>query len=402
MSNYLSITLSFLLALGISVYLVPVVIRVVTSLRLFDHPNERSSALRPIPTLGGIAIFLSFVFSVTIGMYGHDLSGMIYIFAAILLMFFVGLKDDVVDLPPWKKLLAEIIAAGCIIVFANIRFTNFHGFLGIGEIGMFTSVVITTFFIVVIINSVNLIDGIDGLASGLIILYGAVFGFWFLISDHIEYAIVSFTLVGSTVGFFYYNVFGEKNKIFMGDTGSLVLGTILSIIVIQFNEFNIAQQSQFTIGSVPIVSFGILIYPLADTLRVFIIRLMQKKSPFSPDKNHLHHRLLTLGFSHKMASFTIIIINMLFIISVFSLNKIGILNLLAFIVIVSVVLFMIPAYFIKKRNLILNTDPHQQLLTISLQSKPAKYNNLETISKRNRRTSGILKIQILLHKLNIW
>jgi UDP-N-acetylmuramyl pentapeptide phosphotransferase/UDP-N-acetylglucosamine-1-phosphate transferase len=243
MSNFISITLSFILAFGISAYLVPVVIRVVTSLRLFDHPNERSSALRPIPTLGGIAIFLSFVFSVTIGMYGHDLQGITYIFAAILLMFFVGLKDDVVDLPPWKKLLAEIIAAGCIIVLANIRFTNFHGFLGIEEIGIFTSFVITTFFIILIINSINLIDGIDGLASGLIILYGVVFGFWFLLSDHVEYAIVSFSLVGSTAGFFYFNVFGEKNKIFMGDSGSLVLRTILSIIVIQYNEFNISQES---------------------------------------------------------------------------------------------------------------------------------------------------------------
>ena len=402
MSNYLSIILSFLLALGISAYLVPVVIRVVTSLRLFDHPNERSSAIRPIPTLGGIAIFLSFVFAATIGLYGHELPGMTYIFAAILLMCFVGLKDDVVDLPPWKKLVAEIITAGCIVIFANIRFTNFHGFLGIGEIGILTSFVITTFFIIVIINSVNLIDGIDGLASGLIILYATVFGFWFLLSGHIDYAILSFTIVGSTAGFFYFNVFGGKNKIFMGDTGSLVLGTILSIIVIQFNEFNISQQGLLAIESVPLVSFGILIYPLADTLRVFIIRIIQNKSPFSPDKNHLHHRLLTLGFSHKKATFTIILTNMLFIILVFSLHNIGIINLMAFMIIVSIILFTVPAYFINKNNLILKTDPHQQLLTFNLKRKHPKYNDLATLKKRERRLSGILKIQILLQKLNIW
>jgi UDP-N-acetylmuramyl pentapeptide phosphotransferase/UDP-N-acetylglucosamine-1-phosphate transferase len=382
--------------------LVPVVIRVVTTLRLFDHPNERSSAIRPIPTLGGIAIFLSFIFAVTLGTYRHEIPGMTFLFAAVLLMFFVGLKDDVVDLPPWKKLFAEIIAAGCIIIFANIRFTSFHGFLGINEIGVIPSFIITTFFIIVIINSINLIDGIDGLASGLIILYSLVFGCWFLFSGHIEYAILSFTLVGSTSGFFYYNVFGGKNKIFMGDTGSLVLGTILSIIVIKFNEFNISEQGWFAIDSVPVVSFGILIYPLADTLRVFIIRLLHKKSPFSPDKNHLHHRLLALGFSHKKASFTIILSNMLFIISVFSMHNIGILNLIAFIVIISVTLFTIPAYIIKKKNLILNTDPHQQLLSIKLDSKKRQYKNIESTVKRDRHNTQISKIQLFLQKLNIW
>ena len=402
MSIYFSILSSLFLALGISVYLVPVVIRVVTTLRLFDHPNERSSAIRPIPTLGGIAIFLSFIFAVTIGLYRYELSGMTFIFAAVLLMFFVGLKDDVVDLPPWKKLVAEIIAAACIIIFANIRFTSFHGFLGINEIGLIPSYIITTFFIIVIINSINLIDGIDGLASGLIILYSSVFGFWFLLSGHIEYAILSFTLVGSTCGFFYYNVFGGKNKIFMGDTGSLVLGTILSIIVIKFNEFNINEQGRFAIESVPVVSFGILIYPLADTLRVFIIRLLHKKSPFSPDKNHLHHRLLALGFSHKKASFTIILSNMLFIISVFSLHNIGILNLISFIVIISVTLFTIPAYIIKKKNLILITDPHQQLLSIKLDSKKRQYKNIESTVKRDRHNTQISRIQLFLQKLNIW
>ena len=402
MTNYLSISFGLILALGISVYLVPVVIRLVKALRLFDHPNERSSALRPIPTLGGIAIFLSFVFAVTISTYGNELPGLIYIFAALLLMFVVGLKDDIVDLPPWKKLVAEMIAAGCIIIFAKIRFTSLHGFFGIEEISLLSSIIITTFFIIVIINAFNLMDGIDGLAAGLSILYASIFGFWFLVNDHLNYAILSFTLVGSIAGFFYFNVFGGKNKIFMGDTGSLVLGTILSVIVIQFNEFNINPISHFSVKSAPAVAFGILIYPLIDTLRVFIIRVLQKKSPFTPDKNHLHHRLLALGFSHRKASFTIILTNMLFVIPVFALHDIGIIWLMAFIILVSSILFGIPAYFIKKKNLIIYNDPHQQLLTISLKRKTIKYSKSEKNFEREKYNSKFLKIQVLLQKLNIW
>ena len=402
MTNYFSITRGLLLALLFSIYLVPVVIRLVKALRLFDHPNERSSALRPIPTLGGIAIFLSFVFTVTICLYGNEIPELIYIFAALLLMFVVGLKDDIVDLPPWKKLVAEMIAAGCIIIFAKIRFTNLHGFLGIEEISLVSSIIITAFFIIVIINAFNLMDGIDGLAAGLSILYASIFGFWFLVNDHLNYAILSFTLVGSIAGFFYFNVFGEKNKIFMGDTGSLVLGTILSIIVIQFNEFNINSLGHFSVKSAPAVAFGILIYPLIDTLRVFIIRVLQKKSPFTPDKNHLHHRLLVLGFSHKKASFTIILINMLFIIPIYALNDIGLVWLMTFIIIMSSILFTLPAYFINKKNLILQNDPHQQLLTINLKRKPIKFGNSGKNFEREKYPSKILKIQTILQKLNIW
>ena len=402
MTNYLSITLGLLLALGISIYLVPVVIRLVKELRLFDHPNERSSALRPIPTLGGIAIFLSFVFAVTISLYGYELPELIYIFAVLLLMFVVGLKDDIVDLPPWKKLVAELIAAGCIIIFAKIRFTNLHGFFGIEDIGLISSIIITTFFIIVIINAFNLMDGIDGLAAGLSILYATIFGFWFLINNHLNYAILSFTLVGSIAGFFYFNVFGGKNKIFMGDTGSLVLGTILSIIVIQFNEYNISPLGHFSVKSAPAVAFGILIYPLIDTLRVFIIRVLHKRSPFKPDKNHLHHRLLVLGFSHRKASFTIILTNMLFIVPIFALNDIGLIWLMAFIIFVSSALFALPAYFIKKKNLILHNDPHQQLLTINLKRKPNNYGYSEKKFEREKYPTKILKIQMLLQKLNIW
>lgn len=317
-------------------------------------------------------------------------------------MFFVGLKDDILTLSPWKKLTAQIISAAFIIFLAKIHFTNLHGFLGIGEIGMVPGIILTFFVIIVIINSFNLMDGIDGLAAGLSMLIAAVFGSWFFISGHFEYAILSFSLMGAIAGFFYYNVYGKENKIFMGDTGSLVLGTIMAVIVIQFNEFNINLTQPFTLASSPAVSFGILIYPLADTLRVFIIRALQFKSPFTADKNHLHHRLLTLGFSHKRATYTIIVMNILFIIPVIALNHLGVLSLMGFIAIFGIILFMIPAYFIQKRNLIKKNDPHQQLLIPGYSYQLFKNKRYEyKMSQRRAGTRG-LKLQTFLQKLNIW
>ena len=393
---------SFILALGISLYAVPIVIRVAHALKLMDNPNERSAAENPIPTLGGIAIFLSFVFASTVGLSGDEMPEFIYILTAVILMFFVGLKDDILCLSPWKKLTSQIIAASIIIFLAKIRFTNLHGFLGIGEIGIIPGVILTFFVIIVIINAFNLMDGIDGLAAGLSMLASTAFGAWFFISGHYDYAVLSVSLIGAIAGFFYFNVYGKRFKIFMGDTGSLVLGTIMSIIVIRFNEFNIDQTQPFALASAPAISFGILIYPLVDTIRVFIIRALQFKSPFVADKNHLHHRLLTLGFSHKKATYTIVFTNILFILCIVSLKHLGMVKLMGFIIVTSGLLFMIPAYFIHKRKLINKNDPHQQLLIPGSSYKLLKYNRYTSkVAQRKSPIRGV-KLQTFLQKLNLW
>ena len=356
------LTSSFFLALCISLYAVPIVVRVSHSLRFMDNPNERSAAELPIPTLGGISIFLSFVLASTWGLSGEPTPELVYIIISMLLMFFVGLKDDILSVSPRKKISAQFITAGIIIFLAKIRFTNLHGFFGVGAIGIIPGTILTFFVIIVIINAFNLMDGIDGLCAGLSMLAASVFGGWFYVSGHFDYAILSFSLVGGILGFFCYNVYGQKNRIFMGDTGSLVLGTILAVIVIQFNEFNIDQTAPFSIASSPGISFGILIYPLIDTLRVFTIRLLQFKSPFVADKNHLHHRLLTLGFSHKKATYTIMLMNFIFITLVFALRNYGVIWVMVFIFIFGSITFMVPAYFIQKGKLIRKNDRQQQLL----------------------------------------
>ncbi|MEI6143118.1 MAG: MraY family glycosyltransferase [Mariniphaga sp.] len=397
-----NILLSFFLGLLISLYSVPIIIKVSHLLKLFDKPNERSAAKTAIPTLGGIAIFFGFICSATIGLSSDELPEMIYILLVLTIMFFVGLKDDIVILSWWKKLLAQVIVTLILIFLAKIRITHLHGFLGFEEIGIFPGALLTVFTIVVIINSFNLMDGIDGLAAGLSMLAIAIFGTWFLVSGHYQYAIISVSLFGSVAGFFYYNVYGKQNKIFMGDTGSLVLGTIMSVIVIKFNEFNIDIAQAYSVHYSPVISFAILIYPLADTLKVFTIRILQFRSPFVADKNHLHHRLLILGFSHQKATYTIIVINLLFIGSAFMLQPSGMILLLSFMILSGSFLFMLPAYFIQKRNLIKKNDPHQQLLMPGsihqILENRKKHINL-TRQKVRKHTENV---QSFIQNINIW
>ena len=402
MQVFYHIVASIVLGVAISLFAVPVIVRTVTKLRLFDQPNIRSSTEKPIPTLGGIAIFFGFLFASAFGSFNYELPEMIYIISATILMLFIGLKDDLVTLSPVKKIIGQIITAGTIIFLAKIRFTNLHGFLGIQEIGLIPGVFLTGFAIIVMINAFNLMDGIDGLASGLSMMVAVIFGGWFYISGHAGYAILSFSLAGALGGFFYYNVYGTEFKIFMGDTGSLFLGTIISILLIQFNEFNIDPTQPYAIESAPAISFGILAYPLIDTVRVMFIRIIQAKSPFNADKNHLHHRLLTLGFSHQKATFIIVGMNILFIIAVFALHHLGVLRLMVYIVFSGGILFMIPAFYIRKWKLIKRNDPVQQLLIPGSTDEIIRNRKSNRRLRKKRNETGLINKETFLRKFNFW
>lgn len=215
-----------------------------------------------------------------------------------MLVFFIGLKDDLITVPARKKFLVQLFAALVMIVFGKLQITNLHGLFGIYDISSFAGIILTCFIMVAIMNAFNLIDGIDGLASGLAIVACFILGSWFFLTGHLQQSIVAFALGGSLIAFFLYNVFGHTNKIFMGDTGSLVIGMIVATLIVRFNEFNIGNPSPYAVNASPAVSFAIVMVPLIDTLRVMTIRIMSGKSPFHPDKNHIHHRLLTLFPTH--------------------------------------------------------------------------------------------------------
>ena len=313
----LNVFLSLAISFSIAFFIIPKIIKVSRIKNLFDVPNHRSAAKHVVPTLGGIAIYAGFRMGQVISLNSYNTNELKYLSAGILIMFLIGMKDDLVGIAAKTKLLIQVLTASYLVILGHFRITNLHGIMGIDEIGYFAGVILSIIIIVGIINSLNLIDGIDGLASGVGILISVVLGLLFLNGGDLIYALSCFSLTGSLIAFFLYNVFGTKNKIFMGDTGSLVLGIIVAILIIHFNEF-IPVSNHVIYGS-PAIALVIIIVPVVDTLRVFAIRIRQKKSPFSPDMSHIHHQLLRVTGNHLYTSLIIISVNMILILISFSL-----------------------------------------------------------------------------------
>lgn len=315
------ISLSAALAFLITFFAIPVIIQITKSKKLFDEPDERKVHKTVIPTLGGVGIFAGFIIATLMGVPSSYTTELQYFAAASIVIFFLGLKDDILILSASKKFIGQLLAAGIIIKFGGIQLNNMHGFLGIHEIPRVASIVLTIFTIIVITNSFNLIDGVDGLAGSLGVLTTLVFGTYFYMAGQLTYAVMAFALAGSTIGFLIYNF--SPAKIFMGDTGSLLLGLINSILVIKF--INVAGNPAVTmpLEASPAIGFAILMIPLFDTLRVFTLRILDRRSPFSPDRSHVHHFLLDIGFNHRMITFTCVGVNILFIVSAYMLRHLG-------------------------------------------------------------------------------
>jgi UDP-GlcNAc:undecaprenyl-phosphate GlcNAc-1-phosphate transferase len=288
----------------------PSLIKIAFLKRLVDDPDaeERKVHKRRIPSIGGILIFGGTLFSYLlwypfddITEYGHlirAIEDFKYIGASMLILFFVGAKDDIIGTAPVKKLAAHLIVAFILVMMANIRITSMHGLFGVYELSEWASVFLSVFAYTVIVNAVNLVDGLDGLAAGVSAIVTIAFGTWFYISGGIENACLSFALAGALIGFLFFNF--APAKIFMGDSGALTIGVILSVLSIKLIEFDRTElPSSLMQTSVPVFVMAALSYPLTDTLRVFVYRAVRGISPFSADKNHIHHRLLELGLSHS-------------------------------------------------------------------------------------------------------
>lgn len=314
---FLSGGLSFL----ITFFSIPVIIQVAKDKKLFDEPDERKVHKTVIPTLGGLGIFAGFTLATLLGVPQTGTSHLQYFIAASLVVFFLGLKDDILILSASKKFAGQLIAALLLIKFGGVRLTNMHGFLGIHEIPNLAGIVLSALTIVVITNSFNLIDGVDGLAGSLGILTTLFFGGYFYLSGDPVYAIMAFSLAGSLISFLIYNF--SPAKIFMGDTGSLLLGLVNAILVIRFIHTAGAPGAVLPVQAAPAIGFSILMVPLFDTLRVFGLRILNRRSPFSPDRNHIHHFLLDLGFTHRRIALTCLSANLVFILFAWLLQGLG-------------------------------------------------------------------------------
>ena len=342
-----NVLLSSGLAFLITFFAIPVIIQVAKDKKLFDEPDERKVHKNVIPTLGGLGIFAGFIIATLMGVPSAMSSELQYFAAATTVIFFLGIKDDILVLSASKKFVGQLIAAGIIIKFGGIQLTNFHGFLGIYEIPHITGIIISLFTIIVITNSFNLIDGVDGLAGSLGLLTTLVFGTYFFYAGQLTYAVMAFALSGSIIGFLIYNF--SPAKIFMGDTGSLLLGLINAILVIKFINTAGNPASNFPIESAPAIGFSILMIPLFDTLRVFGLRIIQRRSPFSPDRTHVHHFLLDLGLSHRMVTITCVLVNMTFIAMAFFMRSMGTTTVLG-VLLLSAFIFIGIIYYSRPKN----------------------------------------------------
>ncbi len=299
--SYYHLALSFVWAFLISVFAIPSIIFVAHIKNLLDEPNKRTMHKSLTPRLGGLAIFAGFFSALTI--FGELDFGVQQLLAGAIIIFFIGLKDDIVSVSAFKKFFVQILAAGIIMFMGGIRITDFHGVLGLHALDDGLSYAFTFFVIIGITNAINLIDGVDGLAGVIIAIICISFGFFFYSyqSPHsFAYAYVAASLLGSIVGFLRYNL--QSAIIFMGDTGSLICGFIVSVMAIQFIEIKVSETS-------PCIAIAILFIPIVDTLRVFLLRILNGISPFSPDKNHIHHRLTALGLSHLKTVFILAVVN---------------------------------------------------------------------------------------------
>ncbi|HEY0042308.1 MAG TPA: MraY family glycosyltransferase [Flavisolibacter sp.] len=341
----------------ITFFAVPAVIRVADEKGLFDKPDSRKLHTKAIASLGGVGIFIGFFIALLVFLPGFNNNELQYLLAASFITFFLGIKDDILVLSASKKFLGQLAAAAIVIHLADIRIDSMHGFLGVYNLPDVVSYPLSYITIVVIVNAFNLIDGVDGLAASLGILTTAVFGAYFSMAGLPAYALFSFSLTGALAAFLAYNY--HPAKIFMGDSGSLLLGLINAVLVIKFITVADSTAGSFPITSSVAIGFSILLIPLLDTLRVFSVRIAKGRSPFSPDRNHIHHLLLDRGLNHSQVTHVCLVMNVCFIALAYFGRSFGSTLLMTTMIGTSYALLGIVKYWKKRPVLVVASSSYQ-------------------------------------------
>lgn len=291
----------------------PVLIFLLKKGNIIDAPGGRKIHSGFVPSMGGIGIILATFAGVFAWFSLEQLVQTRYFLVALGIMFSVGLRDDLIELSAVQKLIGQCIPAFFVIIMADIRITGLYGFMGIYEIPYLASVTLSFALIIILTNSFNLIDGLDGLAGTLSVISLTFLGWWFYVADMVAYSLISFTLVGGVLSFLAFN--WHPAKIFMGDTGSLSIGFALTALVILFIDTNgmMLASEGWKINAPITAGIALMIVPIYDTVRIFTKRSLKGKSPLKPDKSHVHHFLLRMGFKHNEVTLILGGIKMIFI-----------------------------------------------------------------------------------------
>jgi len=290
-------------------YFIRKVIYISHQKHLFDEPTEsRKIHIGQTPNLGGIAIFTAMMFATCVMLSFTTIAYVNYLSFSCLLLFITGLTDDLVGMDPYKKIGAQFVSALALTLFSGFRITSFYGLFGIHEIPFALSIIVSVVLIVYLVNAFNLIDGINCLAASIGLLTSAILAFYFWSLHDTGFMFLCIAMCGCLIGFIYFN--RTPARIFMGDTGSLFLGFFVAIIAIHFLEGSKSVPNASIVQySAPSLVLALLIIPVYDTLRVFIIRIARRQSPFLADRNHIHHQLLSIGLSHLQATGVLVIVN---------------------------------------------------------------------------------------------
>ena len=352
MEEIIRAIICMLWAFFVTVFSIPYVIHLAYLKKLLDAPNQRNIHVSSIPRLGGLSIFAGFASAFTI--YSPPNFILMKVFAGTIILFFIGLKDDILPVSAFKKFFIQVLATGIVMFLGEVSITSFHGIFGIYELPEGVSFMFTFIVIIGLTNAFNLIDGIDGLAGSIGLLANLALAYVFIYlmpNEYYAYGIAALSLAGAIAGFLRYNI--HKAKIFMGDTGSLVCGFVTVCLVILMVEAK-DSYGNYLISNGPILGMALLVIPIVDTLRVFIIRILNGKSPFDPDKNHLHHSLLGTGLSQLATLSVLIGINIVFVFGVLSCNSFSITTQLGVIVFLGVLIALLigwlPTLFFNKKS----------------------------------------------------
>ncbi|KMW40039.1 MraY family glycosyltransferase [Parabacteroides sp. D26] len=327
MQTYLFLLFGFLFAVSLGMVIIPRILVISHKKRLYDVPDARKVHTMPVPRLGGLSFFpvilMSMFLVIGFRLYFWDMDtsslsfNMLYeylfLFVGMTLLYLVGVYDDLVGVGYRYKFAVQIAAAFLLVLSGN-WFDSFGGLFGIYSVPVWVGVPFTVFIVVYITNAINLIDGIDGLASGLCCIALSVLSVIFFLRGQYVYALLAVCTLGILMPFWCYNVFGNANrghKLFMGDAGSLTLGYVISFLIIHMSVTN--EVSPTLSNPYMVIAFSTVLVPLLDVIRVVLHRLREHKNPFLPDKNHFHHKLLRTGMRVRVVMVCIIAISAFFI-----------------------------------------------------------------------------------------
>jgi UDP-N-acetylmuramyl pentapeptide phosphotransferase/UDP-N-acetylglucosamine-1-phosphate transferase len=328
----------------------PLVLKIAKTKGFVVRPNKRMSHTGEVPNIGGINICFSFLLTYMIFEYDQMSQSQFFLIGLFAIMA-VGFIDDVLILTPTAKLLGEALAGIALIGFADLRITHLHGIFGIEQIGLIPSYVLSLFILIAIINAVNLIDGIDGLSGSLSVMALIGFLYYFTTWGVPFYSIIIASLIGVLLAFLWFNIWGnasKNRKIFMGDTGSLTLGFLLSFLCLKLSMVNL--NLKLFDGNGLLISMTLLFIPTFDAARVALMRIIHGRSPMSPDKTHIHHKLMRLGLSQHQTLVVISVLAALYIALNYFLSLVSDFNIIVVTdILLYALLHLLINFFIKQR-----------------------------------------------------